>query len=257
MWRHIAQCVIGVRHRAEGAACQDACAVRVLGTEPEAALIACVADGAGDSSHGDRGAEMACQSIMDSAADHFASKGSFAGATNQDVVQWCEAARNKIEEQAKSHNRNLREYATTLCAAIVSPRGSLFFQIGDGAMIARKNSALGVVFWPQSGEYINTTNFLTSHDFRNHLDVFISAESFSEVALLTDGIERLALKFDSFTPHPPFFDPLLRAVRDGGNLESLAADLRQLLQSDFVRSKTDDDKTLVLAAWVRQQTSAG
>src|SRR5262249_46816564 len=153
--------------------------------EAEAALVACIADGAGDSSHGDAGAEIACQSIIDSATAHFAAKGSFAGITSPDVLQWCEAARRRISDLAESHRHNLREYATTLCAAIISPHGSLFFQIGDGAIVVRKSSALGVIFWPQSGEYINTTNFITSHEFKNYLDVFITAEGFSEVALLT------------------------------------------------------------------------
>ena len=38
---------------------------------------------------------------------------------------------------------------------------------------------------------------------------------FSDVALLTDGMERLALRFDSRTPHLPFFEPFFQALRTG------------------------------------------
>jgi hypothetical protein len=230
--------------------------VRVLGEEPDTVLVACVADGAGDSTCGEIGATLACESIVGSAAMHFETKRPLSELNAVKVLHWCEAARRKINQRAERDRRNIREYATTLSAAIVSSAGSVFFQIGDGAIIVSRNTALGVVFWPQSGEYVNTTNFLTAKEFRDHLQVFLTGSGFSDVALLTDGIERLALKFDSFTPHPPFFLPLFRALRDTPDVQSLAEDLRQFLQSDSVRSKTDDDQTLVLATRVDQTARA-
>jgi hypothetical protein len=210
--------------------------------------VACVADGAGSSEHSGVGSRLACQSIADSAAAHLQRHRSFAGLKTDDVLAWCEAARKQIVACAEQNERDIRDYATTLCTAILSPKASLFFQIGDGAIVARRNSSLGVVFWPQSGEYANATNFLTSSEFRVHVEVCFTPETFSDVALMTDGMERLALKFDSLTPHPPFFDPLFRALREAADVDALAEDLRQLLQSDSVQRKTDDDKTLVLAS---------
>ena len=250
MWRHIAHSVQGLRHIAQGIPCQDSCRVSILGDETQGALVACIADGAGDSPYSDVGSSLACESISDSAAAHFESKRSFAGLGSDDILGWCDAARTKIEEHATGCNRVIRQYATTLCAAIVSAERSIFFQIGDGAIIVRKNAAFGVVFWPQSGEYVNTTNFLTSKEFRDRVQVCMAESGFSDVALITDGIERLTLKFDSLTPHPPFFQPLFHALRGTDDLERLAEDLRLLLQSDSVRNKTDDDKTLVIASWL-------
>lgn len=250
MWRYIAQCVQGPRHSAGGTPCQDHCLVRVLGDEPDTALVACVADGAGYSDISEVGSALACESIVASATSHFVSGRSFAGLQADDVLPWCEEARRKISDFADSRQHNIRQYATTLCAAIVSAKGSVFFQIGDGAIIARRNAAFGVVFWPQSGEYVNTTNFLTSLEFRERLQVFATDEGFSDIALVTDGIERLVLKFDSLTPHPPFFQPLFEALRSASDWEGLARDLRQFLQSDSVRNKSDDDKTLILASRV-------
>lgn len=253
MWRHIAHSVQGLRHIADGTSCQDSCRVGILGDEPHTALVVCIADGAGDSPYSDVGSSLACESIHQSAAEYFESKRSFAGLTSDEVLQWCDAARTKIGEHAAGYNRPIRQYATTLCAAIVSNEGSIFFQIGDGAIIVRKNAAFGVVFWPQSGEYVNTTNFLTSNQFRDRIQVRQIDSGFSDVALLTDGIERLTLKFDSLTPHPPFFQPLFQALRGTGDVERLAEDVRLLLQSDPVRNKTDDDKTLVIASWLASE----
>ena len=248
MWRHIAESVQGTNHSAAGTPCQDSCAVHILGDGAEAALIACIGDGAGYVKYGDIGSRLACQSVIESASSHFEMHSSFADLQTSDVLKWCEIARTRIAEHAALCDRPVREYATTLGAAMVSSRGSVFFQIGDGAIVVRKNRVLGVVFWPQSGEYINTTNFLTSDDYSGHLQFLTTTNGFADVALLTDGIERLALKFDSLTPHPPFFQPLFQALRTTTDVEGLGEALRQFLQSDSMREKTDDDKTLVLAS---------
>jgi Protein phosphatase 2C len=252
VWRHIAQSVQGLHHRAEGTPCQDCCLVRVLGDGASGALVACIADGAGSSEHSGVGAGLACESIIESAERYIQEKCDFARLQANDVIEWCEVARRKIVDHAELRDRTLRDYASTLCAAVISPQGSIFFQIGDGAIIVKKNDVYGVVFWPQSGEYINTTNFLTSKEFLDHVQIQVTEDGFSDVALLTDGIERLALRFDSLTPHPPFFRPLFDALRATTNVEALAEDLRQFLQSESIQNKTDDDKTLVLASRILQ-----
>lgn len=248
MWRHISQSVPGRHHRGEGAACQDSCLVILLGEEPNAALVACVADGAGSCAFSELGAQLACQTIIQCAEAHFAAHGELTGLDEETVLQWCDEARRNIGEHAEANNRQLRDYSSTLCASIVAPSGSIFFQIGDGAIVVRKNQMFGVVFWPQSGEYINTTTFLTSPEYRERVQVCATADGFSDVALLTDGLERMALQFHSFTPHAPFFQPLFAAVRSSQEPAALSDDLRLFLQSDSVQNKNDDDKTLVLAS---------
>jgi len=252
VWRHICQSVQGLSHRAHGEPCQDSCLVRVFGDEAgdgtSPALVACVSDGAGSCKHSGIGAELACQSIIDSAATHFEAHGSFAKLDADGALQWCETARKAMSDHAESRQRQLRDYASTLCVAVVSGRRSVFIQIGDGAIVAARNNVFGVVFWPQSGEYINTTTFLTSHEFREQMQVWITDDGFTDVALLTDGLERLALRFDSFTPHPQFFQPFFNALRGAHDVEALTAELGQFLQSDSIQKKTDDDKTLVLAS---------
>ncbi len=250
VWRHIAQSVPGRSHSVAGTPCQDNHRVRLLGEGSAAALVACVADGAGSAECSQIGSELACESIMASAEAHYAARGRFNDVGVNDVLQWCEAARQAIDARAQLDQRELRDYATTLCVALLACDAAVLFQIGDGAIVLRHGTALGVVFWPQSGEYVNTTNFLTSSDFREQIQIELSREEFSEAAVLTDGLERLALRFDTFTPHAPFFDPLFKALRESVDLGRLAGDLGQLLQSDFVRNKNDDDKSLVLASRV-------
>jgi hypothetical protein len=230
--------------------------VLVLGDGIRETLVACVADGAGSAQHSDVGSSTACDSILHSIAAHFGANGTLANVRPDDAVQWCEVARTKLGEIATSLNCQLNDLATTLGVAIVSPTGSCFFQIGDGAIVLRKHGACGVVFWPQSGEYVNSTVFLTSKEYRGFLEFVSTRDEFSDVALLTDGIERLALQFDARIAHPRFFEPLFQALRAGDASRNLEDDLRNFLQSESVQSRSDDDKTLILASRIADENGA-
>jgi hypothetical protein len=232
----------------DGTACQDSNVVRLLGDGTTGTLVACVADGAGSAKYSDTGATIACNTMIERAAVHFNESGRFDNVSRNDVLAWCEDARSRIRNEASARSCSTREFASTLCAVIAAPECSVFFQIGDGAIIVGMRGIYGVVFWPQSGEYANSTNFLTADDFQNRLDFLTTTSRCSDLALFTDGLERLALRFDIQTPHGPFFDPLFRALRTAGNLDGLNEGLRQFLASDSVQKRSDDDKTLILAS---------
>jgi hypothetical protein len=70
---------------------------------------------------------------------------------------------------------------------------------------------------------------------------------------MTDGMERLALRFDSRTPHLPFFEPFFQALRTGDASRDLDGALLRFLESESVRSRSDDDKTLILASRIAPQ----
>jgi Protein phosphatase 2C len=250
VWRQIAQSLQGPSHVARSSPCQDNHLLKLRGREQDQILIACVADGAGSSKYGGVGSEITCESIAQSADSFLDAGGQLGDLTRDDVLRWCDAARSRINEEATTRSCNTRELATTLCGAIVSPTGSCFFQIGDGAIVVRRNQVYGVVFWPHSGEYANTTNFLTTDRFAEQIEFNKTDGGFSDVALLTDGLERLALRFETRTPHAPFFDPFFRALRSTEDYTSLNSSLREFLGSASVRERSNDDKTLLLAAHV-------
>jgi Protein phosphatase 2C len=247
VWRHIAQSLQGPSHLKDGTVCQDSNGVRLLGDGATGTLVACVSDGAGSAKFSDTGSTIACNAIIENAAAHFSEHNQFDGIAREDVLRWCEDARTRIQNEARSRECNCREFASTLCVVIAAPDCSVFFQIGDGAIIVRNRGIYGVVFWPQSGEYANSTNFLTADDYQNRLEFVTITSPCSDVALFTDGLERLALRFDIQTPHGPFFDPLFRALRGANDLDGLNEGLRQFLASDSMQQRSDDDKTLILA----------
>jgi len=249
VWRHIGQSLQGSSHQADETPCQDTHGVRLLGKAPPRTLVACVADGAGSAKHSEVGSSIACHSIIENAAKYFEVNGGIDNLGLEDVVAWCEDARSRIMDAACLHDRPPRDFATTLSVAIIGPNASFFFQIGDGAIIVGNGPLYGVVFWPQSGEYANSTNFLTSDTYQEQLE-FLATQTprCSKLALMTDGLERIALRFDAQTPHVPFFDPLFRALESSADLDSLSEGLRGFLGSSSVQHRSDDDKTLILAS---------
>jgi hypothetical protein len=210
--------------------------------------VACVADGAGSAKHSDVGSSIACNAILENAASHFGEFGGFGNFNRDDALRWCEDVRTRICTAALERDCAVRELATTLSAVVAAPNSTAFFQIGDGGIILRTHGVYGVVFWPQSGEYANSTNFLTADDFRDKLEFLTVRGRCHDVALLTDGLERLALRFNQQTPHVPFFEPLFKALRSAADVANLSEGLRSFLGSDSVQQRSDDDKTLILAS---------
>jgi hypothetical protein len=250
VWRPIARSLPGPSHVKTGSPCQDSHTVRLVGEVGNQTLLACVADGAGSAKYGDAGSKIASQAIVDRAGAFIDAGGKLDQLERKDVLRWCEEVRGQIEAEAANRNCESRELATTICATVVTPDYACFFQIGDGVMVVRRHGIYGVVFWPQSGEYANSTNFITSPQFENHLEFAATDAVCSDVALMTDGLERLALRFDSQTPHIPFFEPFFRAIRAAEDYTGLNAALETFLASAPVRERSDDDKTLVLASLV-------
>ena len=109
---------------------------------------------------------------------------------------------------------------------------------------------LELVFWPERGEYANTTRFLTDEDALATLQVGEFAAPPMDVALMSDGLEPLALHYASKTVHAPFFDPLFRSLQTtegDGEIAALSAALESFLSSPRIAERSDDDLSLVIA----------
>src|SRR5262249_15091052 len=69
-----------------------------------------------------------------------------------------------------------------------------------------------------------------------------------------DGIQMLTLKLHltadsrAWEPHLPFFEPVFAYFHRQADGEAAEATLKAMLTSDGVRSRTDDDVTLVVAS---------
>ena len=250
MWKFVSACAVGAAHLDMKLPCQDACQVEVI--KPSAAeqyLICLAADGAGSAKAAEVGAHVACETAKASIAGWLASKDLLDWDISV-VEAWITEIRSELLATANASSQTMRDFACTLLGAVIGPDKAVFFQIGDGAMVAASGDVHGVVFWPDTGLYANMTYFVTDDDALKNLHVLITDSHIDELAVFTDGIQRLALLFEQCCPHSPFFEPMFKVLRkqSPGDCITLNTRLADFLQSPAINSRTDDDKTLILAS---------
>lgn len=247
-WTWAAASRRGTSHEARMERRQDA--FRIAGPTTGRRFLTVVAcDGAGSASSGRQGAAVAAWTLASSARSWLQIHARLPEAT--DVAQWILLARLRILIAAAKRGRAARDFATTVVMAISDGTATLTAHIGDGAVVARDHatSAWYPLSWPEQGEYASTTYFLTD-DGEPRLRVAVHLTRIDRLAVMTDGLERLALDFTTGSPHPGFFDAMFRPLAaDGRGVDRpLCARLARYLGSESVNARTDDDKTLVLAA---------
>ena len=252
-WKYVFASVRGTSHAVSDAPCQDSGVCRVLeAADGSEVLVAVASDGAGSAQRGEVGSALACSLF---ACELEALLGD--GRTVRDVTRefardWLTYFRHRVEALAESEELTPRDYACTFLAAVVGADCAAFMQVGDGAIVIPDRDGPDDycwVFWPQQGQYANQTYFATEDDARDRLEHVLVEQRVDEVAVFTDGVQSLALHYESQTAHAPFFGPVFAWLRPapGGHPEKLSASLTDYLDSPKVNERTDDDKTLILA----------
>jgi hypothetical protein len=145
----------------------------------------------------------------------------------------------------------VRELATTLILVIALPSLVAVMQIGDGAaVVGDETGNILALTMPPSGEYLNETTFLCSPGAVETAQVTLWRGTPAHLALLTDGLQMLALTIPPGIPHAPFFSPLFQFVTDMTDAMAANEQLETFLRSPRVTERADDDLTLFLAAFV-------
>jgi serine/threonine protein phosphatase PrpC len=240
-WRWAAASRIGTSHQRLGTRKQDAYGVR-LGR----ALCAVVSDGAGSASHGGQGATLVSRYLLLAFKRWFLDHDHLPD--DEDIQCWIDDLRDQLSAIAAKHEVTRRQFAATLVMLVVLDDQLLTLQIGDSALVGRKNSAWEALVWPENGEFASTTFFVTD-DPEARLHIARHAFEHDAFALFSDGLEAVALEQATQQPYARFFDPMIKAVdaaEGRGRLAQLSSALEQYLDSPKLCERTDDDKTLVL-----------
>jgi hypothetical protein len=250
-WRLAGTSVIGTSHDKTGQPCQDAHAIKVFGSCDEEVLIAAVSDGAGSAELSAEGSRLACASFVQAVEVHLQAGKPPTAFDRAAAMRWASAFQDTVSGAARESERQLRDYACTFLGAVIGPTGSVFIQVGDGAIVVssqKEPDDFAWVFWPQNGEYANMTFFLTEDRITETLQHIAEERSIDEIALFTDGIQMLALQLQARAVHIPFFRSVFAPLRKATASDRLTSGLEQFLSSAAVNTRTDDDKTLVLAS---------
>ncbi len=248
-WRVVQASVQGTSHAKTGQPCQDS---SIVGEDaPEGLFIAAIADGAGSAELSAEGSRIAACAVTQRLVRllKLHTRPVYEGVLEEILQEAVHFARKALEAEAVLQDKALGEFATTLIVAICAPEITGAAQIGDGAMVTtRDGDGLTLFSAPQRGEYVNTTNFITSDDWKASLVIRTQYGGVSRLAMFTDGIQSIALNATSGnTPHSPFFDPLFRWLERQGDYEVAEDSLAAFLSSPKVAARADDDLTLLLA----------
>jgi hypothetical protein len=259
-WRTAYASVVGTSHIKTGSPCQDTggCAV-VAAPDDSEILVAAVSDGAGTACRSEAGSALAVGRFLTEFAEAAGADPQLSSIDRGFVDKWLVSFRDQIAEMAETEGQHIRDYACTLLGAVIGPHRSAYLQIGDGAIVVAGEEAgeYNWIFWPQHGEYANSTYFLTQDDAAEAL-LFETGPPVHEIALFSDGIERLVLDLSTKIVHSPAFSPIFQWLASTNPDESASPSpaLATYLASDHVNSRTDDDKTLVMATRAKPATSA-
>jgi hypothetical protein len=251
-WRLALASAVGTSHIGTGAPCQDSAAHQIIETRDGPVLVAVVCDGAGSAAYSDVGSWQAATTFIELVSLYLDDDGRLRELDRDTAVGWIDEISEHLVATAEASGHAVRDYACTLLAAIVGPDTAAFLQIGDGAIVVSHGEEDGwsYVFWPQHGEFANTTNFVVSADATEKLEFELAPRRVDELALFSDGIENLVLHQATKTVHEAFFNammPPVRRARADGLDEELSKGLERYLSSAAICERTDDDKTLVLA----------
>lgn len=251
-WKIVQASIAGTSHAVNGRGCDDECFAEVISApDGEELFIGLVSDGAGNAPRGAAGAGLACNAGTAVIEEWAANGGIISTVTDEVIAAWVEAIRQRIRLAAELEALTQRDYACTLMGSVIGEKAAVFFQVGDGAIVINAaEDGLVPVFWPESGEYANMTYFVTDSDTLAHLRVKVCTVAPDEIAIFSDGIQRLALVYESKSAFKPFFEPMFETLRksDAAKCDVLSDQLALFLNSPQINERTDDDKTLVLAS---------
>lgn len=266
-WHWLGACSTGTSHLRTGAGCDDAAACLELeGRDADPALVAVVSDGAGSAKLSRLGSHIVTTTFCRS-AKAFLLNGGHAAAIDDDVAaEWLDDIRDRIGRRAHRLQENPKAFAATLVGVVVQRHVATIIHVGDGAcaLRLRGNAEWQVPSWPAQGEYASTTYFVTDDPYPR-MAVSRVQGAVEEIALFTDGLERLALDFTTEVAFERFFEtmfPALRRAESFGRERALSRELRSFLDGSVVTERTDDDKTLIMArlrragSWLSPHISA-
>lgn len=246
-WTWAAACRRGASHENAELRLQDAfkCFVGKTSAQP---LVILVSDGAGTAPYGGEAASLICRTLTLLIRQYFSTTDELP--SDETLDGWLKQVRQTLGEAATRREATPRDFAATLILFISRGTETVVLHVGDGCAVVRDEATSSWIApsWPFHGEYASTTAFVTDEP----LNTCIARHEgpISAVSVFSDGLERLALDLKARQPFAPFFDRIIAPVAESesvGKDIDLSGKLDAFLDSESITSRSDDDKTLVLA----------
>lgn len=247
-WAWAAAACKGTSHEKTGVRLQDAFVCSTIDSELGEFFYGIISDGAGSANYGGQGASIVCNTLSREIKNHSLLNGL---PSNSVIENWVDKARDRIFLASAIRGLKPRDFAATLICVISNGVESLVIHIGDGCAVFKENSSTEWVAptWPEQGEFASSTYFVTD-EYGLRLRVNRHYAAISAIAVFSDGLERLALDFQETKPFKGFLDGMVKPLNSSskfGKDRALSTALKKYLNSDSINSRTDDDKSLIIA----------
>ena len=256
-WKTALVTVKGTSHQKTDSPCQDYCVAH----RTKNFTILALSDGAGSCKLSHIGSRAAClgfirgtKTLLRSYQNDPDALGRFLSESSEDSwLTVLDCAAQFVVAAAEKRDTNPEEsMACTLLGAIIGQSCAIVLQVGDGAWVAEtESSGFHPVTWPEHGQYVNETYFITHAGYSEHLQFKVIPNNGLLRSLIgfSDGIERLCLDLSEKTAVGGFFRPL-RSLFERQSKVEFEQGFSRFLKSERVTSLTDDDTSIIIASRV-------
>lgn len=225
--------IAGPNHASKKIPCQDYGAYKIL---KDGTLIAVISDGAGSAKYGGLGAKLTVEAALSTLEKNNTDK----------LIPYIH---RRLKKEAKRLKADLADFACTFIALLANSDHISVFQVGDGFAVARFENEYELLLFPQKGEHINETCFITQENAEKIIQKRTIEKRPLFISLSTDGLENVALFYQNWKPYRGFFSPLDQYINKTNSQNEAAQEIESFLNSPLLRQKSDDDKTLFLCGW--------
>lgn len=228
-------CVKGLQHERDELPCQDAFASEIQNNTIALAL----SDGAGSARHSDIASATYVKEV--SKALLLLDANRCLDGIREILVEAVESSKDQLRGQLNCCDRDL---AATLLGVVQWGQKCIMFHIGDGAGIFWGNENQEFISWPENGDYVNETFFVTMEDWTSHLRVTEIPFVPTSIFLMSDGVTPFAVSKTGVAEG--FLHPILQFLSSSSSQDQELV-IKNLLSSDDASKISTDDKTLVWA----------
>ncbi|WP_174733509.1 PP2C family serine/threonine-protein phosphatase [Mesobacillus harenae] len=208
--------------------------------------ILLLADGAGYAKHSHKGAEAVVKKTASLLADHFDEY-----FTAEDDDQLKRVIIRELHEEIKmieGFEGDIKQYASTLLFIAIKGDQYVAGHIGDGLIGKEQDGELKVFSFPENGQFVNTTFFVTSEDAWKHFRLYKGlVGTAAGFVLMSDGTaESLFNKKEERLA--PAITRMFEWLRDHPS-QKISAVLANNLDA-VIKEQTHDDCSIAIASLV-------
>ena len=247
-WKGFAVSMIGNGHIRREMPCQDASAAL---TAPRGAVIVCDGRGSSDlSQEGSRAAVKAFRSQLNVLEPFVSNLLDRAETTENEWKDLCRVFYRTLVQAkldcAEALGKSEKEFDFTAVFAIAGGAHVGCFQVGDGALVVRRNGICQTVFKPAKGEFANLTTFVRPAGERDGAfqSALIPAAEVTGLAATSDGPQYRMFNLTDMTPGPVFDRLFADLAKDELTRSDLVGYLAGPKWGEDMRG--DDDRSLAL-----------